>query len=88
MALPQTGMAGGALRVRGALTVNYITRRISVATVKGQCHKLLGRLEVLVPGTAAAEAQDQEQRWRRARQAMLLSEDLHYWGLCDWEGTV
>ena len=54
-----------------------------MATVKGQCHKLLGRLEVLVPGIAAAgrrrEAQDQEQRWRRARQAMLLSESLHCW---------
>ena len=58
--------------------MNYI-RRISVATVEGQCHKLLGRVEVLVPGTAAAEAQDQEQRWRRARQEMLLSKGLHCW---------
>ena len=70
-----------------------------MATVKGQCHKLLGRVEVLVPGTAAAgrrrEAQDQEQRWRRARQAMLLREGLHCWTMgggpfltCDGEGTV
>ena len=47
--------------------------------VKGQCHILLWRLEVRGPGTTAAagrrgEAKDQEQRWRRARQAMLLSE--------------
>ena len=49
---------------------------MSVAAVKGQCLSL-GRLEVLGPGTAAAAgrwAQVQEQRWRKDRQAMLLSE--------------
>ena len=62
-----------------AVAVTYIRRRVSVAAVKGQCISLLGRLEVLGPGTAAAAgrrrwAQVQEQRWRKDRQAMLLSE--------------
>ena len=53
--------------------------KMSVAAVKGQCICLLGRLEVLGPGTAAAAGrrrwgQVQEQRWRKDRQAMLLSE--------------
>jgi hypothetical protein len=52
---------------------------VYVAAVKAQCLSLLGRLEVLGPGTAAAAwrrqgAQVQEQRWRKDRQAMLLSE--------------
>ena len=59
--------------------MSYIRRRVSVAAVKGQCVTLLGRLEVLGPGTAAAagrrgEAKAQELRWKRARQAMLLGE--------------
>ena len=62
-----------------AVAVSYIRRRVSVAAVKAQWCSLLGRLEVLAPGTASAEgrrrwAQVQEQRWRRDRQAMLLSE--------------
>ena len=62
-----------------AVAVSYIRRRVSVAAVKGQCISLLGRLEVLGPGTAAAAgrirwAQVQEQRWRKDRQAMLLNE--------------
>ena len=61
------------------MAVSYIRRRVSVAAVKVQCHSSLGRLEVLGPGTASAAgrrrwAQVQEQRWRRDRQAMLLSE--------------
>jgi hypothetical protein len=61
------------------MAVNYIRRRLSVAAVKGQCLSLLGRLEVLGPGTAAAAgrrrwAQVQDQRWRKDHQAMLLSE--------------
>ena len=59
--------------------MSYIKRRVSVAAVKGQCLSLLGRLEVLGPGTAEAAgrrrwAQVQEQRWMKDRQAMLLSE--------------
>ena len=61
------------------MAVTYVRRRVSVAAVKAQCISFLGRLKVLGPGTAAAAgrrkwAQVQEQRWRRDRQAMLLSE--------------
>ena len=84
VALPQSaagGRRGDSRSEEGekAVAVSYIRRRVSVAAVKGQCLSLLGRLEVLGPGCAAAAgrrkwAQVQEQRWRRDRQAMLLSE--------------
>ena len=83
VALPQAAAPGrGDSRTEEgekAVAVSYVRRRVSVAAVKGQCLSLLGRLEVLGPGTAAAAgrrrwAQVQEQRWRRDRQAMLLSE--------------
>eukprot|EP00092_Neocalanus_flemingeri_P000223 GFUD01000239.1.p1 GENE.GFUD01000239.1~~GFUD01000239.1.p1 ORF type:complete len:104 (+),score=30.09 GFUD01000239.1:232-543(+) len=81
VALPQTGRSGVARSEEGekSLAVSYIRRRVSVAAVKAQCHSLLGRLEVMGPGTAAAagrrwDAMAQEQAWRRTRQAMLLSE--------------
>ena len=83
VALPQAAAAGrGDSRTEEgekAVAVSYVRRRVSVAAVKGQCLSLLGRLEVLGPGTAAAAgrrrwAQVQEQRWRRNRQAMPLSE--------------
>ena len=82
-ALPQAAAArsGDSRSEEGekAVAVSYIRRRVSVPAVKGQCISLLGRLEVLGPGTAAAAgrrrwAQVQEQRWRKDRQAMLLSE--------------
>jgi hypothetical protein len=58
-----------------AVAVSYIRRSVSVAAVKDQCLSLLGRLEVLGPGTAAAAgrsrwAQVQEQRCSKDRQAM------------------
>ena len=83
VALPQAAAAGrGDSRSEEgekAVAVSYIRRRVSVAAVKGQCLSLLGRLEVLGPGTTAAAGRRkwalvQEQRWRRDRQAMLLSE--------------
>ena len=83
VALPQSAAArrGDSRSEEGekAVAVSYIRKRVSVAAVKGQCISLLGRLEVLGPGTAAAAgrrrwAQVQEQRWRKDRQAMLLSE--------------
>ena len=80
VALPQTGRRGATSSEEGekALAVSHIRRRVLVAAVKGQCHTLLGRLEVVRPATAVAagrrrEATNQEQRWRRARQAMILS---------------
>ena len=82
VALPQREGRRGVTRSEEgekAVAVSYIRRRVSVAAVKGQCVTLLGRLEVLGPGTAAAagrrgEAKAQELKWKRARQAMLLSE--------------
>ena len=83
VALPQAAAArrGDSRSEEGekAVAVTYIRRKVSVAAVKGQCLSLLGRLEVLGPGTAAAAvrrrwAQVKEQRWRKDRQAMLLSE--------------
>ena len=50
---------------------------MSVAAVKGQCQTLLGRLEVLKLGTAAAtgmrgEVKAKEPRWRRAKLKMIF----------------
>ena len=81
VAIPQTGRRAATRSEEGekALAVSYIRRRVSVAAVKGQTHTLLGRLDVIGPGTVAAagrrrEATAQEQKWRGARQAMLLSQ--------------
>ena len=57
MALPQAaaGSRGDSKsEEEKAVAVSYIRRRVSVAAVKGQRLSLLGRLEVLGPGTAAA----------------------------------
>ena len=43
-----------------ALAVSYIRMSVAVAAVKGQSHTLLGRLEVLGPGTAAAAERRRE----------------------------
>ena len=53
-------------------------QQVSVSTVMAQGHSRLGRLEVIGPGSpAAAErrrfAEEQERRWRRERQAIVLS---------------
>ena len=45
-----------------------------MASVKGQCHTLPGRLEVLGPGTAAAAGRRRGAQVQEQRQAMLLSE--------------
>ena len=50
-----------------------------MASVKAQCFSLLGRLEALGPGVAAArgrrrEAIDLDKRYRRATRAAILSE--------------
>ena len=62
-----------------SMVVAYIRRLVAVASVKAQCHSLLGRLEALGPGAAAArgrrkEAMELDRRWRRSAQASLLSE--------------
>ena len=62
-----------------AVAVSYIRRRVSVSAVKGL--SLLGRLEVLGPGTKAAAgrrrwAQMQEQRWRKGWKANIKNINL------------
>ena len=52
-----------------AVVVGQIRKRVSVAAVRAQCHSLLGRLEVIGPGSPAAAgrrrfAEEQERRWK------------------------
>ena len=61
-----------------AIAISSLRRRLGVATVRAQCHSLLGRLEILGPGMATAanrrrQGQDQERRWRREDQAYSLA---------------
>ena len=61
-----------------SMAISSLRRRLGVATVKAQCHSLLGRLETLGPGSRTAanrrkQALDQERRWRRDEQAFSLA---------------
>ena len=61
-----------------AIAISSLRRRLGVATVRAQCHSLLGRLETLGPGTAAAsnrrwQAAEEERRWRREEAAYTLA---------------
>ena len=74
------GRRGQTLSEEGvrAIAVGYIRRKISIASVKAQCHSLLGRLEVLGQGANAAagrrkRALEQERLWARERRAYNLS---------------
>ena len=58
--------------------VGAIRRKLGVATVRSQCHSLLGRLEGLGPGCVAAagrrrQAAELDRRWRLEEQAASLS---------------
>ena len=78
---PQTrGRKGQTLTEEGlkSLAVGYLRRKISIAAVKAQSHSLLGRLEGLGPGSAAAagrrnRAMELEKLWARERQAHSLA---------------
>ena len=78
---PQTrGRKGQTLTEEGlkSLAVGYLRRKISIAAVKAQSHSLLGRLEGLGPGSAAAagrrnRAMELERLWARERQAHTLA---------------
>ena len=64
-----------------AVVVGSIRRRLGVATIRAQCHSLLGRLECLGPGCSAAaghrrQAQELDRRWRLEQQAASLSARL------------
>ena len=61
-----------------AIAISALRRRLGVATVRAQCHSLLGRLETLSHGTAAAAnrrwyAAEEERRWRREEAAYSLA---------------
>ena len=61
-----------------AVAISSLRRRLGVATVRAQCFSLLGRLETLGPGTAAAtnrrwQAAEEERRWRREDSAYSLA---------------
>ena len=78
---PQKGRKGIMRSEEGEkpVVVGQIRKRVSVAAVRAQCYSLLGRLEMIGPGSAAAagrrrSAENQERRWRRERQAIVLSE--------------
>ena len=61
-----------------ALTTSLLRRALSVVGVRAQARLLLGRLEVIGPGAAAAagrrnNALNQERIWASQRRAELLS---------------
>ena len=61
-----------------SVVVSSIRRKLSVAAVRAQSSSLLGRLESLGPGSAAAvgrrkEVQELSRRWARERRAFQLS---------------
>ena len=61
-----------------AVAISSLRRRLGVMTVRCQASSLLGRLETLGPGGAAAagrrqQAADLEWRWRKESQAHQLA---------------
>ena len=61
-----------------AVAIASLRRRLGVMTVRCQASSLLGRMETLGPGGAAAAgrrdyAAEVEARWRRERQAVQLA---------------
>ena len=79
VARPQLGRRGHLRSEEAeiAITTAFLRRAFSICAVKGQAFSLLGRLEGLGAGAAAAQgrrnqAARQEQLWRRQRQAHAL----------------
>ena len=86
MALSRVRVAGPQLGRRGqlrteaaevAITTSFLRRTLSVCGVQGQARTLLGRLEVLGPGAAAAAGRRNfalvlERRWSNQRRAEAL----------------
>ena len=77
---PQRGRRGVTRSMEGekSLVVSSIRRQLSVMAIKAQCSSLLGRLECLGQGTAAATSRRHqalvlERRWKRERQAHVIS---------------
>ena len=62
-----------------SIVIGYLRRTLGVATIKAQAYCLLGRLEGLGPGAAAArtrrqQAAELDRQCRRQQQAHMLSE--------------
>ena len=79
VARPQLGRRGQLRTEKAeiAITMAFLRRTFSICAVKGQAFSLLGRLEGLGAGAAAALgrrsfAAEQEQRWSRQRKAHAL----------------
>ena len=77
---PSTGRRGTERSEKGEMSVvmGHLRRTLGVATIKAQCLSLLGRLDGLGPGAAAArnrrqQALDLERQWRLQQQAHALS---------------
>ena len=76
---PQLGRRGQLRSEEAEVAITaFLRRAFSICAVKGQAYSLLGRLEGLGAGAAAAQgrrgqAARQEQLWRRQRQAHALS---------------
>ena len=84
---PQRGRRGYLRSEEGekSIVVGLIRRMISVAAVRAKCHSLLGRLEGLGTGVAAARGRRQEaieldKRYKRQRQAQWVS-DRQGWNI-------
>ena len=85
LAIPSRGKRG---RMRGeeaerAIAVTAIRRRLSVMAVRCQARSLLGRLETLGPGGAAAAGRrwytaELQRRWRQEEQAHGLAARKSY----------
>ena len=61
-----------------SMAIASIRRRLGVATVKAQAGSLLGRLQMVCPGTSAAvgrrrHAQELERQWAREERAVELA---------------
>ena len=84
VAEPQS-RAKGRLHKEGlkSMAVSYVRRHLSVAAVKAQCLSLLGRIEVMGPGTnMLVERRRQalllDEQWRRESAAHSWAEKLGY----------
>ena len=77
---PSSGRAGRERSEEGemSLVMEPLRRTLSVANIKAQCLSLLGRLDGLGPGSAAARnrrqhAAELDRQWRLQQQAHVLS---------------
>ena len=78
MAGPSRGKRGHLRTEEGERAISALRRKLGVLAVRCQALSLLGRLEVLGPGTVAAagrrwQAGELERCWRKEQQAHTLA---------------